>query len=226
MDSRKTVVSASLSLSATNKIGKALGLTVRGEEVKASWRFPSIRYSVNRVFIHFESDECSFPEEDWAYDPVTLEDVELSRENSENFESTKSADFGWTGAITASIPTGSVKSSRSRVDKKTSFSGTKYLEVHRPILAHGTATSPTWSLTSDRALKPLLGTLVRHDRFCRAEPKGPKAKIRVSFEIPYDALLFRRPDGAYSGNKFGIMRLLLRKSVCDKKQIICEAEIE
>ncbi|WP_137934920.1 hypothetical protein [Mesorhizobium comanense] len=225
MDTRKNVVSASLSLSATNKIGKVLGLTVRGEEAEANWRVPRISYSVNRVLIHFEAEGCTFPEEDWAYDPVTLTDVEFSHENSETTEVTNNTDFGWAGSITASIPGGSVKSSRSRAEKKTTVSVTKFLETHKPILAHGTASNPTWSLTSERAHKPLLGTLIRHDRFCRAEPNGPKAIVRVSFEIPYDALLFRRPDGSYSGNKFGVARLLIRKSICGKRTALCEMEI-
>jgi hypothetical protein len=77
VDSWKTLIDVSISPTPTNKIGKTLGLTVRGDEAKAGWSFPTVRYSINRVIIHFEAKECLFPEEDWAFNDVTLTDLEI-----------------------------------------------------------------------------------------------------------------------------------------------------
>ncbi|WP_133117151.1 hypothetical protein [Mesorhizobium sanjuanii] len=226
MDSWKTLIEASVSLSPTNKVGKTLGLTVRGEEAKAGWRFPTIRYSINRVVLHFEANECLFPEEDWAFDTTTLAELEISQEISESGEMSNAMDSGWSGAISVSASKGSVKASRSRSTKKAVASSSRFSTKHRPILAHGTAANPKWSLTSEQIQKPLLGTLIKHDRFCRAEPSGPKPKVSVSFEIPYDALLFKRTDGSFvPGNKFGIVRLLFRASICERKHSLCEMEL-
>jgi hypothetical protein len=226
VDSWKTLIDASISLSPTNKIGKTLGLTVRGDEAKSGWHFPTIRYSINRVVLHFDANDCLFPEEDWAFDAVALTDLEISREVSQSDEKNNAKDSGWSGAISASAQEGSIKASRSRATKKTVVSSSRFSTKHRPILAHGTAASPRWSLTSEQTQKPLLGTLIKHDRFCRAEPNGSKPKISVSFEIPYDALLFRRTDGAFvSGTKFGIVRLLFRASICERKYSLFEMEL-
>lgn len=226
MDSWKTLVSATLALSPTNKVGKTLGLTVRGGEAKVGWHFPTIRYAVSRIVLHFQTEDCSLPEEDWAFDAINLGDIEVAKEISETTETNKGIDSGWAASISASTPKGSVKSSRSRAIKNTVVKTSRFSTVHRPILAHGNAVSPTWSLTSEQVQKPLLGTLIKHDRFCRAEPNGPKPRVSVSFEIPYDALLFKRTDGSFfSGNKFGMIRLLLRASICERKQPICETDL-
>jgi len=182
VDSWKNLIDASISPTPTNKIGKTLGLTVRGDEAKAGWSFPTVRYSINRVIIHFEAKECLFPEEDWAFNDVTLTDLEISREISESNETNSAKDSGWSGAISASTPEGSIKASHSRATKKTVVNSSRFSTKHRPILAHGTAANPRWSLTSEQTQKPLLGTLVKHDRFCRVEPNGSKPKVSVSFE--------------------------------------------
>lgn len=226
MDSWKTLVSATLALSPTNKVGKTLGLTVRGGEAKIDWHFHTIRYAVSRVVLHFQTEDCSLPEEDWAFDAITLGEIEVVQEISETVEANKVIDSGWSASVSASTPKGNVKSSRSRAVKNKGVKTSRFSTIHRPVLAHGNAVNPVWSLTSEQTQKPLLGTLIKHDRFCRAEPNGPKPKVSVSFEIPYDALLFRRSDGSFfSGNKFGMVRLLLRASICERKQPICEADL-
>lgn len=223
----KTVINASLISSPTNKTGVALGLTLRGTEARIGGHFPSIRYSINRVLIHFESNECSFPEDDWAYDAINLIETKVGREISESTETTTGAEGAWAGSVTASSISGGTNSSRSKSAKKGTSNTLRISNLHNPILAHGTATKPTWSLTSEYTHKPLLGPLLKTERFCRAEPYRPKPKIYVSFEIPYDALLFRKMDGSFvSGNKFGIIRLLLRATICERKQQICEMDIE
>lgn len=226
MESWKTLPSATLALSPTNKVGKTLSLTVRGGEAKLDWHFHTIRYAISRVVLHFQTDDCSLPEEDWAFDAINLGEMEIAQENSETVETNKGIDSGWAASISASTPEGSAKLSRSRATKHTRARTSRFSTVHRPVLAHGNATSPIWSLTSEQTQKPLLGTLIKHDRFCRAEPHGPKPKVSVSFEIPYDALLFRQADGSFfPGNKFGMIRLLLRASVCERKQTLCEIDL-
>ncbi len=220
----ETVVDASLSLALSNKAGKTLGLTVRGTEVAVGWRFPSIRYSVNRIILHFEVSGCSFPEEDWTFDAINLAELEISKELSGTVESTNDSNSDWSGSISVSSSAGGIKSSRSRTAKKGNSTNSRFSTKHRPILAHGNAANPSWSLTSEQTEKPLLGTLIKEERFCRAEIHGPTPKVSVSFEIPYDALLIKRTDGSYS-NKSGIVRLLLRAFLCENKQKICDMEL-
>jgi len=220
----ETVISASLSLALSNKAGKTLGLTVRGTEVAVGWRFSTIRYSVNRIVLHFEAVGCSFPEEDWTYDVMNLAELEINKEFSKSVESTSGSNSDWSGSISVSSYAGSTKSSRSRATKKGNSANSQFSAKHRPILAHGTVANPSWSLTSEQSDKPLLGTLIKEDRFCRAEIDGPKPKVSVSFEIPYDAFLIRKPDSSFS-NKFGIARLLLRAALCENRQKICEMEL-
>ncbi|UCI28428.1 hypothetical protein [Mesorhizobium sp. B2-8-5] len=226
MDSSKALVSAKLALSPTNKVGKTLGLTVRAGEAKIGWHFPTIRYAVSRIVLHFHTEDCSLPEEDWAFDAITLGDIEVAHEISETTETNKGVDNEWTASISASAPSGGVKSSRSGSIKKTGVKTSRFSTTNKSILAHGNEVKPAWSLTSELGQRPLLGTLIKHDRFCRAEPNGPKPKVSVSFEIPYDALLFKRMDGSFSsGNKFGIIRLLLRASICERNQPLCETDL-
>ena len=67
-----TVVSATLDLVPSNKVGKTLSLTVRGSEAKFGWRFPTVRYAVNRLTIHLDTDDCILPEEDWNLDTIAI----------------------------------------------------------------------------------------------------------------------------------------------------------
>lgn len=226
MDSWKTVINATLAPSPTNKVGTTLSLTVRGEEAKLGWHFRTIRYAVNRVVLHFQTAECSLPEEDWAFDAINLSEVEIAQEVSETVETNRGLEGGWAGSISATVQKGSFKASKSRTAKTVNAKSTRFSTVHRPVLAHGTATNPSWSLTSAQTQTPLLGTLIKHDRFCRVEPNGLKPKVSISFEIPYDALLFRQTDGSFlSGNKFGIARLLLRATICERKHSLCEMNL-
>lgn len=220
-----TVVSATLDLVPSNKVGKTLSLTVRGSEAKFGWRFPTVRYAVNRLTIHLDTDDCILPEEDWNLDTIAIGELDVQHEFSETAENTRLFEGAWTPA--SSTPLAKASLSTKRGSQRGEQKARRYSARHQPILAHGDASNASWSVTSEHPLSPLLGTLIKDSRFCRAEPTGLKPRVTVSYLIPYDALIFRRIDGSFfSGNKFGIVRLLVRASICEKKQGIGALEGE
>lgn len=216
----------SLAFAPSNKVGKTISLTVRGSEGKAGWNFPTIRYAIRRFYLNFDIEDCVLPEEDWNIDGINLSEIEIEHQESESSGKNAQLESGWSLATSDAGSTGiSLKSSKAKQHEASQ--GRRYSAKYQPVLAHGDAKAPQWSLSSENPLSPLLGTLIKESHFCRVEPTGIRPKVSVSFTIPYDALLFKKSDGRYiSGNKYGIIRLILRAALCEKKHNIFTSEVD
>jgi hypothetical protein len=118
----KQVVSATLSTVPTNRVGTALGLALRADEARVGWRFPSIRYAVRRITVHFELADCEFPEEYWAHDVISLNEIQSDYETLQTIESSTSGAIDWSAASASTTPSASAKISGGAL-KKTNRTG-------------------------------------------------------------------------------------------------------
>lgn len=217
--------SGTLTALPSNKKGKALAVTIRGGEGIVGGLLQTFRYSVCRLQIDFDLSNCVLPEDDWAHDPITLQDRTEDHKATATQENSTTSNTEWM-ATAAVNPSSQVSHKRSGAKRNISSEERIYSTTYTPLLANGSSTQPSWTLTAETSNSPLFGTLIKASRFCRVEPTGDSPKVAISYTIPYDALLIRKPDGQLvSGNGFGIIRLMMRKHLCEKKIEISAIEI-
>jgi hypothetical protein len=240
----KYLANAVLTPGRTNrKTGVPLNLTLRFGEDRFVWsklgvELVNVTIGIRETYINFELCSCSFPEADWAVNPVQPQSVVLEQSIS-NVESTvveytksnRSAakpSFDITDGMPASNSTFDRQKSRKNEDRSSTETRIAFSQEYFSVVARGTATSPSWHIRALPGWEMLNGTVIDNARFVVALTEGVKSQIDLVLDVPMHGYVFRADDGKMTSqpNRFGIIGLLIKKHVLPKRRSVAKLELQ
>ncbi|WP_036221834.1 hypothetical protein [Maritalea myrionectae] len=229
------LIFGSMKESQSNREGWSFGLTVRlgtyrARFFKLSLFDSSLEIGVRAVKIAFDLSDAKMPDDDWAHDSVTNENLTVARERTHETEGgssrSKTGKASLELAASASIedkPGGKfshglkseagISRTQDQVQKESLID--KYTYERHAVVAVGDEKHPAWILEAVLEHSILLGTALKSPYFARVVADGPSPKVALHATIsPHDVFVRDRTGAFGSVNKRLIAKIRIRRTLC------------
>ena len=243
----RRLVNGSMKECQSNRDGWSFGLTIRfglyeTRLFRISFTDNSLEIGVRAARLDFNLTDALMPDEDWAHDDVTNENVKLTVEKtleasnaaSKARHDGSSIDLGGLASLSKNLEIrlsnklSTERSSAKKLDRSEKQQTVEsYNHERHALIAIGSEKHPAWQVQSTLDNKVLLGTAVKSSYFARVTEAGGSPRVALTATISPTDIFVRDRTGAFEPvNKRLLAMVRIRRELCRNAIPLDEHSIE